>query len=209
MELDIYKIDGIATGEKLNLPDQIFNIEPNDHAIYQDVRRYTINNRQGTVSTKNRANVRGGGKKPWRQKGRGVARAGTSRSPLWVGGGRVFGPLPRDFKMNLPKKMRQLARKSAYSYKARQNEIVVIEDFKLVNPKTKEMFGILKNNKLDSKKVLLVLTDADTDILRAGRNIPNLTIRTAKELCTYDILNCQVMVMQQSSLDQIKEVCKV
>ena len=189
MRLDIYKTDGITTGKKLNLPDQVFNIEPNDHAIYQTVRCYMTNNRQGNASTKNRSNVRGGGRKPWRQKGRGVARAGTNRSPLWVGGGRVFGPMPQDFKMRLPKKVKQLARKSAFTYKARQNEIMIIEDFTLEKPKTKEMFGILKNVNIDSKKVLLVTLQLDKIILQAGRNIPNLTIRTADSLSTYDILN--------------------
>jgi large subunit ribosomal protein L4 len=209
MELDVYKKDGITAGEKLDLPDKIFNIEPNDHAIYQAVRSYMINNRQGTVATKNRSKVRGGGKKPWRQKGRGVARAGTSRSPLWVGGGRTFGPSPRDFSMRLPQKIKLLAKKSAFTYKAVQNEIVVIEDFTLDEPKTRNIFSILKNNKLDTKKVLLVTSDFDHNILVAGRNIPNLSIRTAKDLCTYDILDCQVMLLQKSALDKIKEVCKV
>jgi len=208
MELDIYKTDGMTTGEKLDLPDQVFNVEPNDHVIYQVVRCYSTNNRQGNASTKNRSQVRGGGRKPWRQKGRGVARAGTNRSPLWVGGGRVFGPLPNDFKMKLPKKMKQLARKSAFTYKARQNEIVIIEDFTLEKPKTREIFRILKNVDLDSKKVLLVTSQLDRVILQAGRNIPNLIIRTAEDLCTYDILNCQIMLLQQGTLNKIKEVCK-
>lgn len=209
MELEIYKIDGVSTGEKVELPDQIFNIEPNDHAIYQDVRNYMINNRQGNASTKNRANVRGGGKKPWRQKGRGVARAGTTRSPLWVGGGRVFGPHPRDLKMKLPKKMKLLARKSAFTYKARQDKIRVIEDFTLATPKTKEMVEVLKNNELLSDKVLLVTSELDRVLLQASRNVSNLTIRMARGLCTYDILNCQMLLLQKGALDKIKEVCKV
>ena len=209
MELEIYKIDGASTGEKVELPDQIFNIELNDHVIYQDVRSYMINNRQGNASTKNRANVRGGGKKPWRQKGRGVARAGTTRSPLWVGGGRVFGPLPRDLKMKLPQKMKLLARKSAFTYKARQDRIRVIEDFTFETPKTKEMFDILKNNELLNEKVLLVTAELDRVLLQAGRNVPNLMIRVARDLCTYDILNCQILLVQKGAIDKIKEVCKV
>jgi len=209
MELEVLKTDGISAGEKLGLPEQIFNITPNDHAIYQAVRCYRNNKRQGNAKTKGRSEVSGGGKKPWRQKGRGVARAGTSRSPVWVGGGRAFGPVPHDYKMKLPKKVKLLAKKSALTYKAKQNEIVVIEDFTLENPKTKEMFVILKNSKLESKKVLLVLPLHDKTILLAGRNIQNLTIKTVGELSTYDILNCQIMLMQKSALDKIKEVCKL
>ena len=209
MELDIFKADGMTTGEKLELPDRVFNIEPNGHAIYQAVRCYSINNRQGNVATKNRSRVRGGGRKPWRQKGRGVARAGTNRSPLWVGGGRIFGPMPRDFKMRLPQKVKQLARKSALTYKARQNEITIIEDFTLEKPKTKEIYGILKNVNLNSKKVLLITSQLDRVIVQAGRNIPNFFIRTAEELSTYDILNCKVILLQQGTINKIKEVCKV
>lgn len=209
MELEIYKKDGLASGEKIDLPEKVFSIEPNDHAIYQAVRSTMVNKRQGNASTKNRSAARGGGRKPWRQKGRGVARAGTIRSPLWVGGGRVFGPLPRDLKMKLPKKMKLLAKKSALTYKALQNEIKIIEDFELEAAKTKEMFFILKNIELDSTKVLLVTPSTNETILKAGRNIPNLTIRSAGDLNTYDILNCQVMLVQKSALDKIKEVCKV
>ncbi len=208
MELEIYKKDGITTGDKIDLPEKVFNIEPNDHAIYQVVRGVMINKRQGNASTKNRSEVRGGGKKPWRQKGRGVARAGTTRSPIWVGGGRVFGPSPRDLKMKLPKKVKLLAKKSALTYKALQNEIKIIEDFELEAAKTKEMFIILKNNELGSTKVLFVTPTMNEIILKAGRNIPNLTIRTASDLNTYDILNCQVMLLQKSALEKIKEVCK-
>lgn len=207
MELDIYKINGKPSGEKLKLPTKIFNIEPNDHAIYQAVRCHMVNSRQGTASTKNRSDVRGGGRKPWRQKGRGAARAGTIRSPLWVGGGRVFGPNPHEFSMKLPKKVRQVAKKSALSYKARQNEIKIIEDFTLKEAKTKEIFGILKSNELGSKKVLLVTSGYDQSILLAGRNIPKLTVRMAENLNTYDIMNCQIMLLQKSTLDKIKEVC--
>lgn len=207
MELDIYKTDGKPSGEKLKLPDQIFAVEPSDHAIYQDVLRYLTNNRQGNASTKNRAAVRGGGKKPWKQKGRGAARAGTSRSPIWVGGGRIFGPVPHEFGMRMPKRMKKLAKKSALTYKARQDEITVIEDFKLNEPKTREVFDILKKHNLESKKVLLVTSIYDQILYQAGRNIPNLTIRVAEELNTYDILNCQVMLLQKGTLEKIEEVC--
>lgn len=209
MELDVYKTDGMTTGEKFTLPEQVFNGKPNNHAVYQAIRSYMVNNRQGSASTKNRANVRGGGRKPWRQKGRGVARAGTNRSPLWPGGGRIFGPTPINYRMKLPKKIKRIAKISALAHKAHQNEIMIIEDFTLDNPKTKEIFGILKNINVASKKVLLVTSQLDKKILQAGRNIPNLIIRMADSLSTYDILNCQVMLLQKSSIEKIKEVCKL
>lgn len=207
MELDVYKIDGISSGSSVALPNEVFDTTPNDHLIYQAVRTQMTNSRQGTVASRNRALVRGGGRKPWRQKGRGTARAGTSRSPLWVGGGRIFGPQPRNFKMKINKKMKRQARQSAYSYKARQQEVMLVEDFKLENPKTKEMFQILKRLKIEDKKVLLLTAGYDQDLVRAGRNIPNLIIRQASDASTYDILNCDMLVIQQSALDKITEVC--
>ena len=206
MKVDVYKIDGTKTKAKQELSDDIFGIEPNDHVIYLAVKSYLANQRQGTHKTKERNEVRGGGRKPWRQKGRGVARAGTIRSPLWKGGGRIFGPLPHDYNMKLSKNTKRLAKISAFTYKARQEEIMIVEDFTLENPKTREMFVILKNMNVDSKKVLLVTSELDKNIVIAGRNIPNLTVRVAKELSTYDILNCQIMLLQKSSLDKIKEV---
>ena len=207
MELNIYKTDGVATGNSVALPNEVFDIEPNDHLIYQAVRSQMTNNRQGNASTKNRAMVRGGGRKPWRQKGRGTARAGTTRSPVWVGGGRVFGPEPRDLKMKITKKMKRQARQSAYSYKAKQEQVILIEDFKLENPKTKEIFQILKNLNIEKKKVLLLTAEYDLTIVRAGRNIPNLMIRQASDVSTYDILYSEMLLIQQNALDKIAEVC--
>lgn len=207
MELEVYKTDGVASGGSVALPKEIFEIDPNNHLIYQDVRREMTNKRQGTASSKNRANVRGGGKKPWRQKGRGTARAGTTRSPLWVGGGRVFGPQPRNFQFKLTKKMKRQARVSAYTHKAQQNSVMVIEDFKLQQPKTKEIFQILKNLKLQKTKVLLLTSEYDPLAIRAARNIPNLTIRMASDVSTYDILNCETLLIQQNAIDKITEVC--
>lgn len=207
MELQIYKIDGASSGNSVALPKEVFEVEPKDHLIYQDVRRQMTNNRQGTTATKNRKHVRGGGKKPWRQKGRGTARAGTTRSPLWVGGGRVFGPQPRDFEMKITKKMKRLARMSAYAHKAKQAEVMLIEDFKLEQPKTKEMFQILKSLNIAEKKVLLLTSEYDPMLLRAGRNIPNLVIRQAVDASTYDILNCETLLIQQKAIDKITEVC--
>lgn len=206
MELDVYNISGFVTGEKVELPDQIFNIEPNDHAIYQAIRAQMTRMRHGTASTKNRALVAGGGRKPWRQKGRGTARAGTIRSPLWVGGGRVFGPRPHEYHFKLPKKIHKLARRSAYSYKARNNEIMIIEDFSLENPKTKEMFVILQNMNLDGEKILLIVPEKDEVILKAARNIPHLIVRMADTPSTYDILNSHILLVQKTSLDKIKTV---
>jgi len=207
MELDVYQIDGMSSGTSVVLPDEVFDIEPNDHLIYQAVRCEMTNSRQGTVSAKNRSMVRGGGRKPWRQKGRGTARAGTIRSPIWVGGGRVFGPRPRNFKMKITKKMKRQARLSAYTYKARQEEVMLIEDFKLENPKTREIYQILKNLNIEGKKVLLLTSEYDPIIVRAGRNIPYLIIQQASDASTYDILNCDTLLIQQNALDKITEVC--
>jgi len=207
MELEVFKIDGVSSGKSVELPKEVFDIEPNDHLIYQDVRCYMTNKRQGNVATKNRSMVSGGGRKPWRQKGRGTARSGSSRSPIWVGGGRVFGPEPRFFNMKITKKMKRLAKSSAYTYKARQEEVVLIEDFSIESAKTKEMFQILKNLKINEKKVLLLTTGHDSTTLRAGNNIPNLMIRQATDASTYDILNCNVLLIQQNALEKISEVC--
>lgn len=207
MKVDIYKVDGASAGKSVALPNDVFDVEPNDHLIYQAVRSQMTNSRQGTTATKNRTMVRGGGRKPWRQKGRGTARAGTTRSPLWVGGGRIFGPEPRNLKLKITKKMKRQARQSAYAYKAKQEAVMLVEDFKLENPKTKEMYQILKNLKVEDKKVLLLTTAYDPTIVRAGRNIPNLFIRQASDASTYDILNCEVLIIQQNALDKIVEVC--
>jgi large subunit ribosomal protein L4 len=143
MILDVFKIDGSKSGDKIDLSDSIFAIEPNDHAIYLSVKSFLANQRQGTSKAKERGEVRGGGKKPWKQKGRGGARAGTSRSPLWVGGGTIFGPRPRDYRQDIPKKVKRLARKSAFSYKVKDEQLLVVEDFNIDQPKTKEFSKIL------------------------------------------------------------------
>lgn len=207
MKLDVHKIDGISSGKSVSLPKEVFEAEPNDHLIYLAVRCQQKNSRQGNAATKTRALVSGGGKKPWKQKGRGTARAGTTRSPIWVGGGRVFGPHPRDLKMKLTKKMKKLARISALSYKAKDNEIVMLDEIKLENAKTKEFFQILKNLNIENKKVLLLKDNYDSSILRAGRNISTLTIRQASEASTYDILNCDVLLIEHNALEKITEAC--
>lgn len=206
MKVEIFKTDGTSTGKKVDLPKKVFEAEPHEHAVYMAVKVYMANQRQGNASTKTRAMVSGGGRKPWRQKGTGRARAGTIRSPLWVGGGRVFGPHPKDYSLKLPRKVKKLARISVYSDKAKNDKITVLEDFTLENPKTREMFNILKAFGLEKEKVLLLLKEYDPNILRAGRNIPNLYIKVASTESTYDLLNCDRLLVQQSAIKKISEV---
>ncbi len=203
MTLEVLKIDGTASGEKLELSDDIFAIEPNDHAIYLSVKAFLANQRQGTHKAKERSEVRGGGKKPWKQKGRGGSRAGTSRSPLWVGGGTIFGPRPRDYRQDLPKKVNKLARKSALSYKVKDEQVIVVEDFNFELPKTKEFEKFLNAIKAGGKKILLLTKENSSAIYKSGRNIPKVKILEAGKASTYDILNNQVLVMQKGAVEII------
>ncbi len=205
MTVDVYKLDGSLAEEKVNLLDEIYAIEPNDHAIYLDVKAYLANQRQGTHKAKERGEVSGGGKKPWRQKGRGGARAGTIRSPLWVGGGTIFGPKPRDYRQKLPQKVKKLARKSALSYKVKDNQLMVVEDFSFEQPKTKEFVKVLNNLKLSGKKILLLTTNYDNVVYKSGRNIPKVQILEASKASTYDILNNQVLVLQKGAVEVIEK----
>lgn len=206
MTVDVLKIDGSKSGEKIELSEKIFAIEPNDHAIYLDVKAYLANQRQGTHKAKERGEVRGGGKKPWKQKGRGGARAGTIRSPLWVGGGTIFGPRPRDYRQDLPKKVKQLARKSALSYKVKDEQLIVVEDFTFDKPKTKDFVNVLNSLKLSGKKVLLLTGDYKPEVYKSGRNIPKVQILEAANATTYDLLNNQVLVMQKSAVNVIENI---
>ncbi len=203
MTLDIYKIDGTLSGEKLNLADDVFGIEPNDHAIYLSVKSFLANQRQGTSKAKERGEVRGGGKKPWKQKGRGGARAGTIRSPLWVGGGTIFGPRPRNYREDISKKIKKLARKSALSYKLKDNQIILVEDFSIEKPKTKEFESILKALKVSGKKILLLTNGTIESIYKSGRNISKVKILEAENVSTYDILNNQILISQKSAVETI------
>jgi large subunit ribosomal protein L4 len=205
MKLDILKIDGTASGDQVELSDEIFAIEPNDHAIYLAVKAYLANQRQGTSKSKERGEVSGGGKKPWKQKGRGGARAGTIRSPLWVGGGTIFGPRPRDYRQYLPKKVKRLARKSALSYKVKDEQLMIVEDFNFEAPKTSEFQKILQALKVNGKKVLL-LTGTHSDVVyKSGRNIDKVRILEASKASTYDILNNQVLLLQRSAVNEISK----
>ena len=193
MKLDLYKTDGTASSKKVELDDNIFGIEPNDHAIYLAVKAFLANQRQGTHKTKERAEVSGGGKKPWKQKGRGGARAGTTRSPLWIGGGTIFGPRPRNYRQNLNKKVKSLARKSALSYKVKDEQLYIVEDFNFEEPKTKEFINILNALEVNGKKILLLTNGKLETVFKSGRNIPKVKILEASKASTYDILNNQVL----------------
>lgn len=204
MNVQAYTTTGKPGGE-VELQDAVFGIEPNAHVVYQAVRVHLANRRQGTSKAKERAEVRGGGKKPWRQKGRGTARSGSSRSPLWVGGGTVFGPRPRDYRMKLNTKVRQLARKSAYTMKAQDGQVRVIEDFTLGSAKTRDMYALLKALSLHETKTLLLVPEYSEQLWLAGRNIPTLCIREASKASTYDVLNTQVVLIQKGALPVIEQ----
>lgn len=203
MTLDVLKIDGSKSGEKIELAQNIFGIEPNDHAIYLAVKAYLANQRQGTHKAKERAEVRGGGKKPWRQKGRGGARAGTTRSPLWVGGGTIFGPRPRNYRQDLPLKVKRLARKSAFSYKVKDEQLIIVEDFNFDQPKTKDFVKILDSLKVSGKKVLMLTNGLQQAVYKSGRNLPKVKVIEAAKASTYDILNNQVLILQKSTVDVV------
>jgi large subunit ribosomal protein L4 len=203
MTLEILKIDGKPSGKKVKLDEQIFGIQPNDHAIYLSVKALLANKRQGTHKSKERAEVRGGGRKPWRQKGRGTARAGTTRSPIWIGGGTIFGPRPRDYRQKLPQKVKQLARKSALSYKAKDEQVIIVEDFSFEKPKTKDFVSMMEALNLSGKKILLLTGANNTHVYKSGRNINKVNVMEASKASTYDILNSQLLVMQHSAVDAI------
>ena len=206
MELNVVNIQGQETGRKVQLPDSVFGIEPNDHAIYLDVKQFLANNRQGTHKAKERSEVAGSTKKIKRQKGTGTARAGSIKSPLFRGGGRVFGPRPRSYRFKLNKKLKQLARKSALAYKAKNNAIVVVEDFTMEAPKTKEFVNIQKNLKLDGKKTFFVFKNIDRNVFLSARNIPKCQVANLASLNTYNIMNAQSLVLAESSVEEIVQL---
>jgi large subunit ribosomal protein L4 len=203
MELNIVNIKGEDTGRKIELSDSIFAIEPNDHAIYLDVKQYLANNRQGTHKAKERSEIAGSTRKIKKQKGTGTARAGSIKSPIFRGGGRVFGPRPRDYNFKLNKKVKQLARFSALAYKAKNNEIMVVEDFSFDAPKSKSFDAIRKSLQVDDKRSLLVLKEIDRNVYLSARNIPRTEVSVASGLNTYSIMKAQYLLLTESSVEQI------
>ena len=206
MEVSVLNIKGEDTGRKVLLNDAIYGIEPNDHVIYLDVKQFLANQRQGTAKAKERSEVSGSTRKLGRQKGGGGARRGDINSPVLVGGGRVFGPKPRDYGFKLNKKVKVLARKSALSYKAQENAIVVVEDFTMEAPKTKEFIQIINNLKVDGKKSLFVLPGADKNVYLSARNIERVKVTLASALNTYSVLNADVLIVAESSLQVVDQI---
>ena len=206
MEVAIYNISGAETGKKATLNDEIFGIEPNNHAIYLDVKQYLANKRQGTHKSKQRNEVMGSTRKLKKQKGTGGARSGSILSPLFPGGGRVFGPVPRDYSFKLNKKLKQLARKSALTYKAKDNAITVVEDFAMEAPKTKEFIAITKNLKLDGKKILVVLPETNPVVSLSARNLQNVKVIPASNLKTYDVMNAAGIVLAETSVEAVNQM---
>ncbi len=208
MDVAVVKHSGEDTGRKVSLSKEVYGIEPNDHAIYLDVKQYLANQRQGTHKSKERAEIVGSTKKIKKQKGTGTARAGSIKSPIFKGGGRVFGPQPRDYSFKLNKKLKALARKSALTYKAKDKSISIIEDFSFEAPKTKEYINMLNALSVADKKTLLVLGEADKNIVLSSRNIKNAITVTADSINTYHLLNADRLILSESSVEKINNLLK-
>ena len=206
MEVSVLNINGQETGRKVVLNDAIFGIEPNDHVLYLDVKQYLANQRQGTAKSKERSEMSGSTRKLGRQKGGGGARRGDINSPVLVGGGRVFGPKPRDYRFKLNKKVKVLARKSALSYKAQESAVVVVEDFTFEAPKTKDFINITKNLKVEDKKVLVVLPESNKNVYLSARNLNGSEVILASAVNSYKVLNADVLVITENSLKVIDEI---
>jgi large subunit ribosomal protein L4 len=206
MQLEVLNISGKKTAKKADLVDSIYAAEPNDHCIYLDVKSYLANQRQGTHKSKERAEIARTTKKLKRQKGTGGARAGSMKSPLFIGGGRVFGPRPRDYSFKLNKKVKALARISALTYKAKDKAITVLEDFHFEAPKTKNYADLLKNLNLDNKKTLLVLGDTNKNVYLSSRNLQGTKVVKASDLNTYDILHAENLILSESSVKVIETI---
>jgi large subunit ribosomal protein L4 len=206
MDLIVINTSGKDTGKKVSLSDSIFAIEPNDHAIYLDVKQYLANGRQGTHKSKQRGEISGSTRKIKKQKGTGGARAGSIKNPLFKGGGRVFGPEPRDYSFKLNKKVKQLARKSALSYKVKDNQLVVVEDFSFEAPKTKEMINVLTALGANDKKSMLVIAEQDKNVYLSSRNLKGVNVVTALELNTYNTMNANFVVMTEGAVQKLESV---
>ncbi len=208
MKIDINKISGKASGKQITLPDKIFSIEPNDHAIYLDVKSYLKNQRQGNSKVKGRSEVAGSTRKIKKQKGTGTARAGSIKSPLFKGGGQIFGPEPREYKNKINKKVKDLARKSALSHKIKENSLFVVENFDLKQPKTKEYVSILSNFSLENKKSLLFTSINQKNVVLSSNNIKNALVKTIDEINTYDIINADSILIDEDSIKKLNEILK-
>lgn len=206
MDINVLDIKGQETGRKVTLSESVFGIEPNDHVIYLDVKQYMADQRQGTHKSKERSEVSGSTRKLGRQKGGGGARRGDINSPVLVGGGRVFGPKPRDYRFKLNKKVKNLARKSALSYKAQEQAILVVEDFNFEVPKTKDFVNIAKNLKVDGKKLLLLLPEANKNVFLSARNLQKAHVMVAKDVNTYKILDADVLIVTENSLKAVEGI---
>jgi large subunit ribosomal protein L4 len=206
MEVAILKYSGEMSGKKVKLSDTVFGIEPNDHAIYLDVKSYLANQRQGTHKSKQRNEISGSSKKIKKQKGTGGARAGNIKSPMFKGGGRVFGPQPRDYSFKLNKKVKDLARKASLTYKAKENAIAVLEDFKFEAPKTKQYIAMLSALALSDKKTLLVLPETNKNVVFRGRNIMNAKVTTGDQINTYDVMNADSVIFIESSVSKVENL---
>ena len=200
----LYNVSGQQVGD-IELNDNVFGVEVNQHVLYEAVKNHLANKRQGTQSAKTRAEVRGGGRKPWRQKGTGRARAGSIRQPNWVGGGVVFAPKPRDYSYELPKKVKRLAMKSALSSKVNENELIVLDELKLEQPKTKNMLNILSNLNFN-RKALIVMDVKDENIVKSANNIPGVTTTLVNTLSVYDILNHDMFIITKEAARKVEEV---
>ncbi|MDD3966665.1 MAG: 50S ribosomal protein L4 [Candidatus Neomarinimicrobiota bacterium] len=208
MKLDVYKSSGEKLSKKVELAQEVFGIEPNEHTLYLAVKAELANMRQGTHKTKTRGEVRGGGAKPWRQKGRGTARSGSRRSPVWVGGGRAFGPEPHLYTTRLPKKVKRLARRSALSQKVNEKAVLIVDDFKLAEAKTRDFAAILSNLGLSGKKLTVLVVGFTEELYLAARNIPNVYIVPAERASTYEIMDCDTLVIEQSAVEILNEALK-
>lgn len=206
MEIAVYNIKGEDTGRKVVLSDEVFAAEANEHAVYLDVKQFLANQRQGTHKSKERSEVSGSTRKLHKQKGGGGSRIGDINSPVLVGGGRVFGPRPRDYRFKLNKKVKQLARRSALTYKVQDNQITVVEDLTFEAPKTKDFINFAKNLKVDGKKILLVLADRNNNVNLSARNVPDARVITASDIYTYAIMRANAIVLTESSLDVINKL---
>ena len=205
MKVAVHNIKGKETAKKVDLKKDIFGIEPNDHAIYLDVKQYLANQRRGTSKTKERGEITGSRRKIRKQKGSGMARVGDIKNPIFRGGGRTFGPKPRDYDSKLNRKVKRLARKSALSYKAKDNNIIVLEDFSFDSPKTKEYLNILNNLDQLNSKTLMVLSDANKNIFLSSRNLKKAKVVRASDLCTYEIMNANKLLILEGSVKEIEE----